>query len=202
MYTTIYNDPWNRSQITYPFVTWDNAFTNEELDSIVEYCDAIGTETGTTFGATKKEEYEQHRVSNVKFHDRNNETAWIFDRINYVIQAGNEQFYNFHLNGYSQFQYTTYDSEGRYDWHMDIALGDKFDNYSEPRKLSFTLLLNDDFEGGEFQFNKGKEEDATTVELKKGKIVMFPSFMIHRVTPVTKGIRKSLVVWVMGPKFV
>ena len=111
-------------------------------------------------------------------------------------------FYNFHLNGYSQFQYTTYDSTGRYDWHTDIALGEKFGNDAEPRKLSFTMLLNDDFEGGEFQINTGKEESAVTVDLKKGKIVMFPSFMIHRVTPITKGVRKSLVVWVMGPKFV
>ena len=201
MYTTIYNDPWTRSQITYPFVTWDNAFTDEELQTIVEYCDAIGTDAGTTFGGSTKEDYEKHRVSNVKFHGRNSETAWIFDRLNFVIQAANEQFYNFNINGYAEFQYTRYDAEGRYDWHTDMAFGQKYGNDAEPRKLSLSLLLNDDFEGGVFQVNAGKEEEALSVEMKKGRVVLFPSFMIHRVTPVTQGVRRSLVVWALGPKF-
>lgn len=202
MYTTIYNNPWERSQITYPFVTWDNAFSNEELDAIISYCDDMGTEIGATFGSKTKEEIEKDRVSNVKFHSRSSETAWIFDKLNFVIQAANEQFYNFHLNGYSQIQYTTYQPNGRYDWHTDMSFGQKFGEDAEPRKLSMSLLLNDDFEGGEFEINIGKEEEADRVSMHKGRIVLFPSFMIHRVTPVTKGIRKSLVVWVVGPKFV
>jgi PKHD-type hydroxylase len=201
MYQTIYNDPWTRAQVIYPYVTWDNAFTDEELQKITEYCDAIGTEIGTTFGGATKEEYQEHRVSNVKFHKRNEETAWIFDRLNFVTQAANEQFYNFHLNGYSEFQYTTYDENGRYDWHVDIALGQRYPAV-QPRKLSLSLLLNDNFEGGEFQINEGKETSPTIVPLHKGRIVLFPSFMIHRVTPITKGIRKSIVVWVVGPNFV
>ena len=201
-YTTIYNDPWERSQITYPFVTWDNAFSNEELDVIISYCDSMGTEIGATFGSKSKEEIEKDRVSNVKFHSRSSETAWIFDKLNFVIQAANEQYYNFHLNGYYQFQYTTYDANGRYDWHTDMSFGQKYGSDAEPRKLSMSLLLNDDFEGGEFEINSGKEEEADKVPMYKGRVVLFPSFMIHRVTPVTKGIRKSLVVWVVGPKFV
>lgn len=200
-YTTIYNNPWQRSQITFPYVTWDNGFTNEELDAIVKYCDEAGTDLGTTFGSKSREEIEKHRVSNVKFHDRNENTAWIFDKLNFIIQAANEQFYNFHLNGYSQFQYTTYDQNGRYDWHTDMSFGQKFGEDAEPRKLSLTLLLNEDFEGGQFQINNGKEETPIDVEMHKGRVVLFPSFMIHRVAPVTKGIRKSLVVWTLGPKF-
>jgi PKHD-type hydroxylase len=182
-------------------VNWDNAFTEEDLKTIVEYCDAIGTESGTTFGGSTQEDYEKHRVSNVKFHKRNQETAWIFDRLNFVIQAANEQFYNFNLNGYSEFQYTTYDPNGRYDFHTDLAYGEEYGNNAELRKLSLTLLLNDDFEGGEFEVNLGKEENAITVPMHKGRVVLFPSFVLHRVKPVTKGVRKSLVVWVVGPKF-
>ena len=201
-YNTIYNDPWTRSQIVHPFVTWDGAFSHEDLRKIIKYCDSVGTEQGSTFGATTPEDIEKHRVSNVKFHGRNEKTAWIFDKLNFIVQAANEQFYNFHLNGYADFQYTTYDSNGRYDWHTDMAFGNKFGNDAEPRKLSLSLALNDDFEGGEFQINNGKEEQAITVPMHKGRAVLFPSFMIHRVTPVTKGVRKSLVVWVLGPKFV
>lgn len=201
-YTTLYNNPWQRSQITFPYVTWDNGFTEEELKAVIDYCDASGTEFGTTFGAQTKEDIEKHRVSNIRFHGRNENTAWIFDKLNFIIQASNEQFYNFHLNGYAEFQYTTYDKNGRYDWHTDIAFGEKFGNDSQPRKLSLSLVLNDDYEGGDFQINNGKEETPITVERKKGRAILFPSFMIHRVTPVTSGIRKSLVVWVLGPKFV
>jgi PKHD-type hydroxylase len=83
-----------------------------------------------------------------------------------------------------------------------MSFSKKYGLDAEPRKLSLTLLLNDDFEGGEFQVNDGKEEMAITVPMNKGRVVLFPSFMIHRVKPVTKGVRKSLVVWVLGPKFV
>lgn len=201
MYTTIYNNPFERSQIMYSHITWDGAFNDEELKAIIDYCDSVGTEQGSTFGAKTPEDIEKHRVSNVKFHERNEKTAWIFDKLNFIIQAANEQFYNFHLNGYANFQYTTYDPNGRYDWHTDMAFGEKFGTDAEPRKLSLSLALNDDFEGGEFQINNGKEETAVTVPMHKGRVVLFPSFMIHRVTPVTKGVRKSLVVWVLGPKF-
>ena len=203
-YTTIYNDPWTRTKITYPWVYWDNDFTNEEVDKIVEYCEQQGTETGVTFGSTDEEEVKKHRVSNVKFHNRNENTAWIFDRLNGIIQSINEQFYGFELNGYPTFQYTTYDAEteGRYDWHTDMEFNSSHSTDLEPRKLSLTLLLNDDFEGGEFQINVGKEENAITVPVPKGRIIFFPSFMIHRVKPITKGTRRSLVVWIIGPKFI
>jgi PKHD-type hydroxylase len=65
------------------------------------------------------------------------------------------------------------------------------------------MFLNDpsEYKGGKFQFNEGTEKAALDVPQVKGRMILFPSFMIHRVTPVTKGIRKSLVAWVLGPKF-
>ncbi len=112
-------------------------------------------------------------------------------------------FYGFNLNGYEWFQYTTYRAEdrGRYDWHADMEFGTSHAPDIESRKLSLTLCLNDDFEGGQFQINSGREEIPIIVPAPKGRVIAFPSFMIHRVTPVTKGIRRSLVVWVVGPKF-
>jgi len=201
-YTTIYNDPAPRSRITYGWTHWDDAFTSEELQTIIDYCDSIGTEPGTTFSGNQ-EETEKVRRSNVKFHPRNDDTAWIFDRLNFIIQSSNEMFYGYELNGYDTFQYTTYtaEQEGKYDWHMDIGLGHMPVNMAETRKLSLTLLLNDDFEGGEFQINDGQEVTAPTLVLPKGRAMLFPSYRIHRVKPITKGIRRSLVVWVVGPKF-
>jgi PKHD-type hydroxylase len=70
--------------------------------------------------------------------------------------------------------------------------------------LSITLLLNEpgiDFEGGNFEINKGSPTEVDIVDMKKGMLIAFPSFLIHRVAPVTKGTRKSIVIWVQGPKF-
>ena len=91
--------------------------------------------------------------------------------------------------------------------------GDHLSAYDEPdnefmhghvRKLSMTVLLNSNYEGGEFQFaTYGKEKcEIDTPEFNKtGMIIVFPSDMEHRVAPVTKGIRYSLVTWFLGPPF-
>lgn len=86
--------------------------------------------------------------------------------------------------------------EGHYDWHMDA--GPPKDGVQ--RKLSISILLSDpsDFEGGELQFKDIEDQKILT---KQGSIVVFPSFIEHRVTPVTKGVRYSAVTWVQGPSF-
>ena len=216
-YKTIYNNPNERMRKFYTWCYWDGAFNDDELKKMCDYFTSQGVERGTTVGAANTSNgkveitqaaNEKVRKSNVKFHNYGDpETIWIFQRMNWVIEQINNQFYNFDLNGYDTFQYTEYDDfeEGRYDFHQDTIMGQNLPNdMIETRKLSITLLLNEpgvDFEGGEFQINSGQEKDAETIELKKGRMIFFPSFAIHRVAPVTKGRRKSVVVWVLGPKF-
>jgi PKHD-type hydroxylase len=207
IYNNITNNPWERQVVTYPFTWWDNAFTDEELQKLVDYCEDRGTDRAKILGTAedKTDEIEQVRRCDIKFHLRIPELAWFFDRMNNVITQINNQFYGFDLNGYEAFQYTSYNAEekGTYHWHMDTCLG--VDGLPpamiEPRKLSLTLLLNDDFEGGDFKVNIGQEDRAITCPCPKGRILAFPSFVIHSVAPVTKGFRKSIVIWVTGPKF-
>ena len=73
--------------------------------------------------------------------------------------------------------------------------------YGYARKLSMTVVLNSDFEGGEFQI-RGLQKDQQVPPLKEGSIIVFPSFIDHRIKPVTKGVRYSLVAWFLGPPFV
>lgn len=204
-YNSIYNFTEQRNKITYPWVFWDDAFSDTELQAIVNFCDIEGTGNSSLVGQHDIEKVEEIRISEVKFHNRNEKTDWIFERLNNIIQATNERFYNFDLNGYDMFQYTKYfsDRRGRYDFHTDMIFGEAIHqgNIIETRKLSMTLCLNDDYEGGEFQLNLGMENASVTVPTFKGRAIFFPSFLIHRVTPVTSGIRKSIVVWVTGPKF-
>jgi predicted 2-oxoglutarate/Fe(II)-dependent dioxygenase YbiX len=206
-YNTIYNDPFQRSVVPFPFVWWDNGFTDDELKQLIEFCEADGLDRAQILGtdASKKEAIERVRRCDIKFFRRDENTSWFFERMNKFIAALNDQFYGFDLNGYDAFQYTSYNSDelGTYHWHMDTCLGTNNlpEGMIQPRKLSFTLLLNDDFEGGEFMVNLGNENDAIHVEIPKGRLIAFPSFIIHSVKPVTKGFRKSIVIWVSGPKF-
>lgn len=200
-YNTISNDPTKRSSVTYSWVYWDDVFSDEEMKKIVELCEA-----GEMIPATVRsgEAAKDVRSSNVGFHFRDKDTAWIFDRLNSAVKSANDMFYGFDLNGYDSFQYTVYNSDtaDHYSWHADIGLGDDAADFGGTRKLSMTLLLNDDFEGGEFELNLAHESDPVKVDAKKGRAVFFPSFLIHRVKPVTSGTRRSLVIWVLGPKFV
>jgi len=92
-------------------------------------------------------------------------------------------------------QYTEYPSGGFYDWHMDSDVN--FAHEPPVRKISMTCLLSheSEFEGGELQI----EKEENKVILKQGQAVFFASFIKHRVAPVTRGVRKSLVMWFGGP---
>lgn len=217
-YRGISNNTFERSKLIYPFCYWDNVFTDQELDKMCSYFSSVGVERSVRYGYAsldndkfiEKNPEQANRISKSRFYDYeedNENTLWIFQKLNRTIDIINSKYYNFDLNGYDFFQYTEYDSDelGKYDFHMDTIIGNiKPDDSDQMRKLSITLLLNDsekDFEGGNFEINTSKEKDAIKVDLIRGRMIIFPSFMIHRVTPVTKGKRKSLVIWVVGPKF-
>ena len=91
-------------------------------------------------------------------------------------------------------QYTEYPSGGFYDWHMDSDVN--FTHEPPVRKISMTCLLSheSEFEGGELQLEKEKNK----IKLVQGQAVFFASFILHRVAPVTSGVRKSLVMWFGG----
>ena len=92
-------------------------------------------------------------------------------------------------------QFTQYSKQKHYDWHTDSSL--EFSQEPPVRKISMGILLNDpkDFKGGEFQLIDSKK----TLPLKQGYAVFFASFVAHRVLPVKKGIRISMVLWFGGP---
>ena len=92
-------------------------------------------------------------------------------------------------------QYTEYPSGGFYNWHMDSDV--HFAHEPPVRKISMTCLLSheSEFEGGELEM----EKEENKVKLVQGQAIFFASFIKHRVAPVTRGVRKSLVMWFGGP---
>lgn len=213
-YRTVSNFPEERQRVIYPYCFWENAFTSDEIDNICKVMSESDLVDATISSVENDQSQKlvpesilnsQIRRSSISFHVPTTENLWIFNRLNHVIEMINDRWYNVDINGYDQFQYTEYYdyNQGHYGWHSDIFLGNlPANSYSETRKLSLTLLLNEpgiDFDGGELQF--GHESTHESAKMKKGTIVVFPSFGLHRVAPVTKGVRKSIVIWVLGPKW-
>lgn len=207
----ISNDPFSIRRVSNKYVWWKNVFDFRELNEIERYCNELELRKGVIFSEREKENFDvstEYRNSEVNFFHRNEETFWIFDRFNETIDKINKEYFQFDLYGYESIQYTTYDGseKGHYDWHMDSFIDGQIPRDmggSDTRKLTVVMLLNDrnNFTGGEFQLNMGKEINAETINFERGMLIVFPSFLIHRVTPVLSGIRKSMVIWVEGPKF-
>lgn len=116
----------------------------------------------------------------------------------YIEQANIAAGWNYQLSAQEDTQLTRYKStdNGYYNWHMDAGPPQN----GIQRKLSCVILLNDasEFEGGVLQF-KGMEDEILLT--KQGSIIVFPSFIEHKVTPVTKGVRYTAVTWANGPAF-
>ena len=141
---------------------------------------------------------------------------WIYKELHpYIRQAGANAGWNFQWDYSEACQFTKYNKGQYYDWHCDSWEG-AYNKPNDPnshgkiRKLSVTLSLSDekDYKGGELEFDlRNMDPDKkrnTTIckEIKpKGSMVIFPSFVWHRVRPVTKGSRYSLVIWNLGRPF-
>lgn len=178
------------------YLWWDGLFTDAEISIMCNYFSDNGTRKAEVLKDNNNAYDAQVRITNINFIPNNEATAWIFKRLDWLIREANKQYYEFDLNGFHNVQYAEYYAEngGKYDWHTDSSFGIESDSV---RKLSISMLLNDNFEGGDFEFLW----PGNKLPLKKGRIVLFPSIFMHRVKPVTKGVRKSLVVWMQGPNF-
>ena len=144
--------------------------------------------------------------------NRSSKVSWIKHKhlesqLTKLIKLANKKAeWNFSLADFEPFQYTVYNKNDFYNWHID-SLSEPYDN-GYIRKISFTLNLNDNYEGGAFDITspspKEDESETYTINLKSfnpGTLIVFPSFMWHRVNKVTKGTRKVLVGWTLGKQW-
>ena len=176
---------------------------------------AVDTKKGTTAEERKKGREGDYkpdpktRISDIAWCNE----QWLYDLIwPYMQQANDEAGWKYDIRGAESCQITRYRKGGFYSFHRD-GNGDHLSTHNYPgndylhnhvRKLSMSVILNDNFDGGEFEFaSYGKEKcEITPVKAMAGSVIVFPSSMEHRVAPVIKGIRYSVVVWFLGPPFV
>lgn len=191
-----------KNYVTYPYITADGLIDHSTVDSIEKYCNRQGTNPATLGNRIQNKDI---RISETKFHFINDANGWIFDILEYIANVVNDKYFQFDMIGFDRFQYTVYDGPGsHYGFHPDMAFGPvTSDELKSPRKLSFSLILSDsaEFTGGDFEIIDGNINTPIVIPQQKGRVIAFPSYMIHRVTPLTSGIRKSIVFWALGPKF-
>ena len=129
---------------------------------------------------------------------------WIFDYIWKYMDVYNEiTGLRYDISGVESIQITKYEKGDYYDFHFDGRGSHKNVVNEKVRKISMTIQLNEDYEGGEFQVawcDKG-ELVTETLEKAKGTLILFPSILEHCITPVTSGTRYSLVAWFIGEPF-
>jgi PKHD-type hydroxylase len=138
---------------------------------------------------------------------------WIYDIIFPFIENANKNAeWNFQYDWAESCQFTKYEKKQHYGWHCD-SFKTPYNNpenlnfNNKIRKLSITISLSDpkDYKGGIFEFDFKDKEKSNIVKCKEilpqGSIVVFPSHVWHRITPVTKGTRYSLVTWILGFPF-
>ncbi|SDH85146.1 2OG-Fe(II) oxygenase [Alloyangia pacifica] len=128
------------------------------------------------------------------------DTGWVMDRIIELVRDANRSAYDFALDAFDESaQVARYgaEREGHFDWHSDIGEG----RLASRRKLTMVVQLSDEdaYEGGALELMPSNH--IVTARKERGTATLFPSYMLHRVTPVTDGERHSLTIWAHGPAF-
>jgi PKHD-type hydroxylase len=178
-----------------PYVWMSGQFSTDELDRLQYEAGAASDNAVITQEGIYNPDVRSSKVKWIESSDMNH--RWLFERLDGIIQELNNRFYNFDINSFGEsLQLTTYDTadNGHYDWHIDM--GGKVS-----RKLSLVLQLSDplDYDGGNLEISTAAE--PIIVPKERGLVSVFPSWCRHRVSPVTRGTRQSLVVWMSGPNF-
>ena len=181
----------------------ENCFNNQEIDLINSYCDSTKLEEATVAVQEKSLKLEADhnwRKTDIQWFDRTDiKYKWLFEKLVYNISSINYDFYNFDITVLENLQYSVYKEGHHYIKHADVKLTKAKDDFQ--RKLSFTLQLSDEseYEGGELLLYNS--EFPQVMQKRKGTLTVFPSYILHEVRPVTRGIRKALVGWALGKDF-
>jgi PKHD-type hydroxylase len=195
-----------------------SAIPERICDDIIRYGEQQASQVALTGDQTENDLTNQKDISKL-YKTRNSSIVWMTDQWiyreiqPYIHQANHDAGWNFDWHHSEACQFTKYRETQHYTWHQDSWNKP----YNRPRdftdglirKLSVTVSLadGDSYEGGDLEFDFRNREDSQSViqtskEARvKGSVVVFPSFVWHRVTPVTKGTRYSLVIWNLGFPF-
>jgi len=188
-----FNNPsWNLYlDKVYSYSYWDNAFSKKECETIISIAKAKGFIDGETKSKSNA------RSSKICWLYSADNLDWVFRRITDIVLNLNNRYFQFDIFGLNEgLQFTNYKAPSdKYQKHIDR-------NFNIPvRKLSLSIQLTDpkEYKGGELYIYEDKK--GTIMKREQGTLVLFPSYTLHEVKPITKGERNSLVSWVTGKQF-
>ena len=172
---------------------FDSFFSPDQCQEIINIGKTYPQEGGQTFSGAGGEP-SSIRSSTIRWIDyQDSNVRWLIDELGRMAIEANRQVFKLDLYGFTEkLQFTEYEGQGRhYDWHPDIG-----PNMSK-RKISIVVQLSDekDYEGGELIINTGQ---MLVPSKKQGSVILFPSFLMHKVEPLRSGNRYSLVSWISG----
>tara|TARA_Y100000593_G_scaffold92755_1_gene185374 strand:+ start:1186 stop:1803 length:618 start_codon:yes stop_codon:yes gene_type:complete len=181
---------------------FESAFSPHLCQQIIDLGRSFPQEGGQTFSGAggepssilPRERLAQTRSSTIRWIDYLDPRAkWLADELGRMAIEANNKLFQLDLYGFTEkLQFTEYEGQGsHYDWHPDIGPN------TTKRKLSIVIQLSDekDYEGGELLINTGQ---LLIPSKKQGSVILFPSFLMHKVEPLRSGNRYSLVSWISG----
>jgi PKHD-type hydroxylase len=174
--------------------TTSGFLTDAEIDRLIAEHESLVGEGKLGTGATDP----AVRRSQIAFLGTEERHWWLYERVWAAARECNRQFFAVDIQTVEpNLQLGRYDSsdQGHYSWHTDFA------DFRPLRKISISIQLSrsEDYEGGDLELLYGNA--ALKLERARGAFIAFPSFALHRVTPVTRGTRWSLVAWILGPRW-
>ena len=196
--------------------TLKEVFTPEECNQIINTGLNDWTEEKAKIQRDKEGEIEQNFVDDLDYRNTTlfippKPDEWLFSKILGVMRNFNDNAngYQFHIHGLAEppnlMRYQAADIDingkpGQYDWHMDVGPG----AVPSMRKISYTLILNpSEYEGGQLCFHVGRNIDNPHPGQDQiGSLIVFPSYLMHKVSPVTNGTRYAIVGWAHGNSFI
>jgi PKHD-type hydroxylase len=206
-------------ELSTSYYYFNKGFNKSFCKKIIKNCLSLkgARQKGITF------KYDDKKLSKNKLKDlfklRDSDVVFFDDQLIYndiftLVRKANEAAgWNYDFDWCETTQFTIYGKNQHYGWHCDMGPKPYDDSSPVPhrgkiRKLSCSVLLNDpkEFEGGEFEFDLRNNEKGKNIIVAKelertGSVIVFPSYIWHRVKPVTKGTRYSLVFWFLGPPY-
>jgi PKHD-type hydroxylase len=180
-----------------PFHLIPQALSAAECESLIALCKAAPMKDA---GLVRQTTAHQIRRAELSWLDDLPEASWVMDRMMRLVAQANREAFGFDLTEFAESpQVARYgaEREGHFDWHSDIGTG----TLAAKRKLTIVVQLSEpqDYENGTLELQP--DSNIRHAPRYQGTAILFPSFVLHRVTPVTKGTRWSLTLWSHGPAF-
>lgn len=184
---------------------YENEFSDAECDWIIQESEKVLDINNAVVGeeGDKESSYRKSKTGFIHYNNPDHNELWnvVSSKLWNVVNDANRTNFGFDVSYLDSVQYTVYHDGGdHYDWHIDTFLDTP---NAFHRKLSVTVQLtnSNEYTGGDFKLRDGTGQELPEHVKDKGSVLIFPSFLLHKVTPVTSGTRRTLVAWFEGKRF-